>query len=87
MSATNDPLLAHIEANPKYALLKRKRNSLGIILTIAMLVAYYGFMMVVAFRPAMLHAPLAEGSALTVGMPNKSSAKPAPKRAALTTNR
>ena len=68
MSATNDPLLAHIEANPKYALLKRKRNSLGIILTIAMLVAYYGFIGAIAFDKEFLAQRIGPG-VTSLGIP------------------
>ena len=49
MSATNDPLLARIEANPMYRQLRTRRNRLGWTLTIVMLVAYYGFIGLIAF--------------------------------------
>ena len=68
MSATPDPLLARIEANPKYALLKRKRNALGIVLTIAMLVAYYGFIGAIAFDKEFLARPLGAG-VTSIGIP------------------
>ena len=68
MSATNDPLLARIEANPKYALLKRKRNALGIVLTIAMLVAYYGFIGAIAFDKEFLAQRIGAG-VTSIGIP------------------
>ena len=68
MSTPNDPLLARIEANPKYALLKRKRNSLGIVLTIAMLIAYYGFIGAIAFDKEFLAQRIGAG-VTSIGIP------------------
>jgi uncharacterized membrane protein (DUF485 family) len=65
----SNPMYQRIRTNPKFRELVSRRTRFAIVLSAIVLVAYYGFMMVVAFRPAMLHAPLAEGSALTVGMP------------------
>ncbi|MBN9423235.1 MAG: hypothetical protein BGO63_07970 [Candidatus Accumulibacter sp. 66-26] len=58
-----------IRSNPKFQALVSRRTRLGLILSAIVLVAYYGFMMVVAFNPALLHKPLSEGSVLTVGAP------------------
>ena len=43
MSDMIDPMVARIEANPKYHELKRKRSSFGWLLTILMLLVYYGY--------------------------------------------
>lgn len=58
-----------IRANPKFQHLVRSRARLAWSLSAAVLGAYYLFMLVVAFHPALLHAPLAEGRQLTVGIP------------------
>lgn len=58
-----------IRSNPKFQALVSRRTRLGLILSAIVLVAYYGFMMVVAFNPALLHRPLSEGSVLTIGAP------------------
>ena len=68
MSTANDPILARIEANPKYQLLKRKRNTLGIVLTIAMLVAYYGFIGAIAFDKEFLGQRIGAG-VTSIGIP------------------
>lgn len=65
----SNPMYQRIRTNPKFRELVSRRTRFAIVLSAIVLVAYYGFMMVVAFRPAMLHTPLSEGSALTVGMP------------------
>ena len=68
MSTGNDPILARIEANPKYALLKRKRNALGWTLTILMLIAYYGFIGAIAFDKEFLAQRIGTG-VTSLGIP------------------
>ena len=68
MSATPDPSLARIEANPKYLQLRTRRNRLGWILTIVMLVAYYGFIGLIAFDKEFLARRLGDG-VTTIGIP------------------
>ena len=43
-------LAKQIAAHPKYQELKRKRSSFGWWLTLAMMVVYYGFILLVAFN-------------------------------------
>jgi uncharacterized membrane protein (DUF485 family) len=64
----DDALVARIAANPKYLELKAKRSSFGWTLTIAMLVVYYGFILLVAFNKPFLATRLGEG-VTTIGMP------------------
>ena len=49
--------------------LVQRRGRLALGLSAIVLVAYYSFMMVVAFAPDLLRAPLSEGATLTVGVP------------------
>lgn len=65
----NTEELEKVLLNPKYQELVSKRNRLGWTLAIIMLVIYYGFIMVLAFSPASLGIPIAEGSVITVGIP------------------
>jgi uncharacterized membrane protein (DUF485 family) len=54
-----DPIVAKIEANPKYHELRRKRNSFGWLLTIIMMVVYYGYIALIAFnKPFLAHHQL-----------------------------
>lgn len=55
--------------NPKFHELVAKRSSFAWILSIAMLVIYFGFILIVAFGKEFLATPLAEGSVTTVGIP------------------
>ena len=61
-------LARRISALPKYQELKRKRSSFGWILTILMLVVYYGFIGLIAFDKAFLARPIGEG-VTTIGIP------------------
>ncbi len=58
-----------VRANPKFQVLVQRRGRLALALSAIVLVAYYSFMMVVAFAPDLLRAPLGEGATLTVGVP------------------
>ena len=57
-----------ILADPNYQLLKSKRTRLGWTLTWAMMVVYYGFILLVAFRKDVLAAPIGDG-VITWGIP------------------
>lgn len=57
-----------VERDPRYAQLKRTRSRLGWTLTIAMLVVYYGFILLVAFDKPLLATRIGSG-VTTVGIP------------------
>ncbi len=58
-----------IRSNPKYQQLKSTRDSYGWIMTILMLVVYYGYIAMIAFNKAALAAPLGATGVTTVGIP------------------
>ena len=68
MTVSNDALIAKIDANPKYHALKRQRNTLGWTLTALMLLAYYGYIGLIAFDKAFLAKPIGDG-VTSVGIP------------------
>ena len=57
-----------IAANPKYQKLVATRSSFGWILTLIMMVVYYGYIAIIAFNKDVLAARLGEG-VMTVGIP------------------
>ena len=57
-----------MRSNPKFDELVRKRSRFAWLLAVTVLTIFYGFVMVVAFAPALLGAPVADGSVLTVGV-------------------
>lgn len=63
-----DPIVAKIEANPKYHELRRKRNSFGWLLTIIMMVVYYGYIALIAFNKPFLAQPIGAG-VTSLGIP------------------
>ena len=65
---TVDPVTARILADPRYDELKTKRTRFGGWLTLAMLVVYYGFILLVAFDKPFLATRLGAG-VTTIGMP------------------
>jgi uncharacterized membrane protein (DUF485 family) len=64
----DDAIVKRIASNPKYQALRRTRNRLGWVLTIVMLVAYYGYIALIAFDKAFLAKPLG-GGVTTIGIP------------------
>jgi uncharacterized membrane protein (DUF485 family) len=69
MAPATDPVVERIKRHPKYQALRRKRNALGILLTLMMLVVYYGFISLIAFDKALLAKPLGAGLVTTLGVP------------------
>ena len=61
-------LTQRIAAHPRYLELKTKRSRLGWWLTAAMLVVYYGFILLIAFQKDLLSARIGSG-VMTWGIP------------------
>ena len=59
---------ASIASHPKYHELKAKRTSFGMWLTLAMMVVYFGFILLVAFNKPFLATRLGAG-VMTYAMP------------------
>ncbi len=60
---------ARIRANPKYAELKKTRNSYGWVMTLIMLIVYYGYIALIAFDKEFLATPLSSEGVSTLGIP------------------
>ncbi|MDR7380014.1 uncharacterized membrane protein (DUF485 family) [Rhodoferax ferrireducens] len=63
-----DPIVARIEANPKYHELRRKRGTFGWTLTALMMFVYYGYIALIAFNKPFLSQPIGAG-VTTIGIP------------------
>ncbi len=63
-----DDLVQRVLSNPQYQELKAKRSSFGWWLTLAMMVVYYGFILLVAFDKEFLAQRLGSG-VMTLGIP------------------
>lgn len=64
----SDPVVQKIQSHPKYLELRSKRNRLGVFLTVLMLVAYYGYIALIAFDKKFLAQPIGSG-VTTLGIP------------------
>jgi len=63
-----DDLTTRVLNDPNYQKLKTRRSRFGWQLTIAMMVVYYGFILLVAFNKPFLATPLGAG-VTTIGIP------------------
>ncbi len=63
-----DPMVARIRANPKYQQLTARRSSFGWMLTILMMVVYYGYISLIAWNKPFLAQPVGSG-VTSVGIP------------------
>ncbi len=57
-----------MRGNPKFQELVSKRSRFAWTLATIVLTMFYGFVMVVAFKPASLGQPVSEGSMWTIGV-------------------
>jgi len=63
-----DPVVDKIQSHPKYRQLRAKRSGFGWLLTILMLVVYYGYIALIAFNKPFLATPIGAG-VTTLGIP------------------
>ena len=63
-----DDMVQRIAAHPRYQELKSKRSTFGWWLSLAGMVAYYGFILLVAFDKPLLAQKIG-GGVMTLGMP------------------
>src|SRR5262249_43092346 len=64
----NADLASRIASDPKYHELESKRARYGWLLTVLMLIVYYGFILLVAFGKPFLSQRIGDG-VMTVGIP------------------
>ena len=64
----HEDVTERIRKNPKYLELKRKRNAFGWMLTVCMMVVYYGYIALIAWNKPFLSQPLGSG-VTTIGVP------------------
>ena len=64
----SDPIVDKIESHPKYQELQKKRNGFGWLLSILMLLVYYGYVALIAFDKPFLAQPIGAG-VTSLGIP------------------
>ena len=60
--------IARVQANPKYRALERRRGRFAWTLTAIMLLAYFGYVLLIAFDKELLARPIGDG-VTSVGIP------------------
>ncbi len=58
-----------IQENQNFKELVKRRNNFAYLLTAIMLLAYYTFILIIAFYPEIFGTPVSEGSVTTYGIP------------------
>ena len=58
-----------IRANPKFQQLVGKRNTYSIIMSILMIIAYYGYILLIAFDKPFLATKVGVGAVMSIGIP------------------
>lgn len=58
-----------VRANPKFLQMVNTRNSYSNIMTVLMLVAYFGYILLIAFNKPFLATKVAAGATMSVGIP------------------
>ncbi|MDR0775375.1 MAG: DUF485 domain-containing protein [Azonexus sp.] len=58
-----------IRGNPKFQALVSKRNRFSIVMITLILVAYYGYIVLIAFDKALLATKLSAGGVTSIGIP------------------
>jgi uncharacterized membrane protein (DUF485 family) len=69
MTAERDQdILARVQADPEFTTLVERRHKLAWSLSALMLAIYFGFILMIAFAPALLGTPIGDG-VTTIGIP------------------
>ena len=62
-------VVARIQANPKFHKMVSIRNKYSNIMTVLMLIAYFGYILLIAFNKPFLATKVAPGAVMSVGVP------------------
>ena len=62
-------LIKRIGDHPSFRDLVRRRSRFAWLLSMAMLIAYFAFILAIAFAPQVLAIPVSSGAAVTIGVP------------------
>ena len=58
-----------IRSNPKFLQMVKIRNNYSIIMSIMMMVVYFGYILLIAFNKQFLAIKVSEGSVMSIGIP------------------
>ena len=69
MVAMVDELAARVEANPKFHRLVSMRSRYSIVMTLLVMLVYYGYILLVAFDKEWLATKVGSGMVTSIGIP------------------
>jgi uncharacterized membrane protein (DUF485 family) len=64
-----EDVVARIQKNPKFLQFVSMRNNYSYVLSVLMLIAYFGYILLVAFNKPFLATKVAAGATMSVGIP------------------
>lgn len=64
-----DEVVARVKTNPKYASLVSTRNAYGWVMTALMMIAYFGYILLIAFNKEWLGQKVGAGAVTSIGIP------------------
>jgi uncharacterized membrane protein (DUF485 family) len=64
-----DDVVARIQTNPKFLQFVRLRNNYSIVMTLLMMVVYFGYILLIAFNKQFLASKISAGAVTSVGIP------------------
>ncbi|MCX7148843.1 MAG: DUF485 domain-containing protein [Rhodocyclales bacterium] len=65
----DEDIVERIQKNPKFFAFVRMRNNYSYVLSVLMLIAYFGYILLVAFNKPFLATKVAAGATMSVGIP------------------
>jgi uncharacterized membrane protein (DUF485 family) len=65
----DEDIVERIQKNPKFLQFVRMRNNYSIILSILMMIVYFGYILLIAFDKQFLATKVAAGATMSVGIP------------------
>ena len=64
-----DDVVERIQKNPKFLKMVSIRNNYSIIMSILMMIVYFGYILLIAFNKPFLATKVSAGSVISVGIP------------------
>jgi uncharacterized membrane protein (DUF485 family) len=64
-----EDIVERIQKNPKFMRFVSMRNRYSIIMTVLMMVVYFGYILLIAFNKQFLASKIADGAVTSVGIP------------------
>ncbi len=65
----DEDIVARIEQNPKFLQFVKMRNNYSIVLSILMMIVYFGYILLVAFNKQFLATKISAGAVTSIGIP------------------